>query len=141
MPWRWKTLSSSRPVASMPATRPFIRSSPRRSSGIAASARSRLSFTLSMSRAKPVAAYCAAVDLLLLQPAADVLGLGLGVEDVLAHLLQLLFELAAAGRAFISPAEVDLAVLDLSSSSSFFVHPINLDNAFAVKSTMGTTRA
>ena len=90
-----------------------------------------------MSRAKPVAAYWAALDLLLLEPAADVLGLGLGVEDVLAHLLQLLFELAQPVEVHLA-AEVDLAFFDLLV---FFVHPNNLDNAFAVKSTMGTTRA
>ena len=77
-------------------------------------------------------------DLLLLQPAAHVLGLGLGVEDVLAHLLQLLFELAQPVDVH-RPRQVDLLLqLDLGL---FFVHPINLDNALAVKSTMGTTRA
>ncbi len=85
-----------------------------------------------------MAAYCGGAELLLLEPAADVLGLGLGVEDVLAHLLQLLFELAEPVEVHLA-AEVDLAVL--RSSRFFFVHPSNLDNALAVKSTMGTTRA
>jgi hypothetical protein len=74
--------------------------------------------------------------LLRLEPAADVLGLGLRVEDVLAHLLELLLELA-------QPVEVHLAgKIDFSFLGGVFVtHLNNLDKALAVKSTMGTTRA
>ncbi len=87
---------------------------------------------------------CGGVELLLLQPAADVLGLGLGVEDVLAHLLQLLLQLGqpvelglAASIRALAPSAVDFVL----KFASVFVHAINLDNVLAVKSTMGTTRA
>jgi hypothetical protein len=78
-------------------------------------------------------------DLLLLQPAAHVLGLGLRVERVLADLLKLLLKLA-------EPVDVQLAAVEVDFAFQlylgfFLVHPINLVSAFAVKSTMGTTRA
>ncbi len=87
------------------------------------------------------------VLLLLLEPATDVLGLGLGVEDVLAHLLQLLFELRQAVLVGILRVEIDrvadrvLDLLGIVFNLLFVDHANNLDSACAVKSTMGTTRA
>jgi hypothetical protein len=66
---------------------------------------------------------------------------------VLAHLLELADQLRQAIEllrlrplaAFIVLIGTDL--LGLVPHFLFFVHAINLDNAWAVKSTMGTTRA
>src|SRR6185312_7174755 len=83
---------------------------------------------------------------LLLQPAAHVLGLGRGVERVRPRLLELLFELGDMvvlgdlGR-FVRGLLAKLLGFVVQLLLGRFGHAISLVSAFAVKSTMGTTRA
>ena len=65
---------------------------------------------------------------------------GLAQQDVLAHFVELLLELrqpVGAGRRLFLARRAFGVVRHIL----LFVHAINLDNAWAVKSTMGTTRA
>ena len=98
-----------------------------------------------MSRAKPRRRIGRGLLLLRLQPAAHVLDLGSGVKRLGVRFLELLLELRDAvvlgnfGRALGGFAADFLGFV----VQSVFVldHAINLVRAFAVKSTMGTTRA
>jgi hypothetical protein len=86
--------------------------------------------------------------LLRLQPAAHVLRFGRSVEGLRLRLLELLFEFrnavvlgdfrSAFGRFL---ADFLRGLVQLFFVFGCFCHAINLVSAFAVKSTMGTTRA
>jgi hypothetical protein len=78
--------------------------------------------------------------LVLLEPAADILGLGLGVQHLLPRALDFFLKLRNALLVIAFRVEID-RVVNVLVQCLFFVHANNLDNAFAVKSTMGTTRA
>ena len=81
------------------------------------------------------------VDLLLLQPAADVLRLGLGIKDVLADLLQFGLQCAQPIEAAFRGRLGRLFGAGFFDVRFVLAHAINLESALAVKSTMGTTRA